>query len=1039
MLDALGRLSITANEPFWLILIPLLLPPLVWISARSLSGLGKARRALAIALRAGVVILIVAALAEVQSVRRDDRMTTLFLLDVSQSIPRDRLAPMLQFVNEAVRLHQRQGDLAGVVVFGKGAKVESPPTPFFSDLPTIESTIDGEYTDLAGALKLALATFPEDTARRIVLLSDGNENRGHALEQALAAKQLDVAVDVLPIEYRYDREVLVERVSVPPDVKKGETVNISVVVRASEPTTGTLQIEQTSDNQTTPAVGHEKPLPVELKRGINVFTVKQTINEPNFYTYTARYVPDTRPGEAPGTSGDRAVNNEAGAFTHARGEANVLLIEGTAGEHAELVQALRAKKIEVKTLTAPKLDGGGAAGGDPLPDDPAELQPFDAVILGDVPKEAFTERQQQLLENNVHDGGAGLIMLGGPDSFGAGGWTGSPVEKALPVDMQIEALKVQGKSALVMVMHATEIPEGNHWMKVIAQEALKTLSPFDYVGVLYWNGQESWLFTLKAIGENKPGMLRAIDRMQPSDMLDFGPSLQMALTSLRGVKDAMTRHIIVISDGDPAKPTNSLLGQLASNKITVTTVLTAAHGNDPNSQATMKDMARLTKGRFYNVTTPKTLPRIYQQEIRLIARPLIFEKPAAWPITLDHNSEPIAGVAEGMPPINGLVLTQVKPSELVDVPLRSPLPSGQMNPVLAHWTYGLGRSVAFTSDAGRRWASAWPTWEGYAAFWSQVVRWSLRPVDKGNLSLTLRREDGQIKVVVDALDKDDRFLNFLQVRGNVVTPDLKRAPVELAQVAPGRYEGTIPDAEARGNYFVNLGYTAPDGAAGLVSSGVSVPYSDEYRELQWNPSTLEAIATATDGKVLAWRSRRDGPIDPRLTAEDSDVFRRDPSLPPPRHFRDLWPNLLWLASLVFLADVAVRRVAPDFARMRRFLVTLLGKLRGREVAAPVDYMQKLKGRKAEVAEQLDRSRSATRFEAPPLPQASRPIGEPLLDPTGEASRPATPPPAPSGPKLAPGEKPAEPESYTNRLLKAKQKVWEDREKEKDKDRGEPKS
>ena len=102
----------------------------------------------------------------------------------------------------------------------------------------IESTIDAENTDLGAAVKLALAAFPEDTARRIVVISDGNENRGNLLEQALVAKQLGVQVDVLPIEYFYDREVLVEKVSIPPDVKKGETVNINVVIRASEPTRG---------------------------------------------------------------------------------------------------------------------------------------------------------------------------------------------------------------------------------------------------------------------------------------------------------------------------------------------------------------------------------------------------------------------------------------------------------------------------------------------------------------------------------------------------------------------------------------------------------------------------------------------------------------------------------------------------------------------------------------------------------------------------------------------------------------------------------
>ncbi len=119
------------------------------------------------------------------------------------------------------------------------------------------------------------------------------------------------------------------------------------------------------------------------------------------------------------------------------------------------------------------------------------------------------------------------------------------------------------------------------------------------------------------------------------------------------------------------------------------------------------------------------------------------------------------------------MLTSPKENELVEIPIVSPLPTGQLNPVLAHWTYGLGRSVAFTSDAGRRWAKAWPDWQSYAAFWSQVIRWSMRPADRGNLTLNVRREEGRIKVVVDALDKNNEFLNFLQIQGNVVNPDLK--------------------------------------------------------------------------------------------------------------------------------------------------------------------------------------------------------------------------------------------------------------------------
>src|SRR3954466_2121364 len=269
----LGNLSITVGSPLWLILLPLILPPLVLVSFRSLAGLGTVRRLLAIALRAVVVTLIVLALADLQTVRRSDRLTTMFLIDSSQSIPRESQGSTLRYVSEATK-KRRKDDLAGVIVFGKGPRVEAPPAPTEVPLLGIESTIDPEYTDLGAAIKLALATFPEDTARRLVVLSDGNENRGNAVEQALAAKALGVQIDVLPIEYFYDREVLVEKVSLPPDVKKGETVNINVVIRASEPTRGTLQIFQKSENYRAPAVGNEKPIPVELDRGINVRTLK---------------------------------------------------------------------------------------------------------------------------------------------------------------------------------------------------------------------------------------------------------------------------------------------------------------------------------------------------------------------------------------------------------------------------------------------------------------------------------------------------------------------------------------------------------------------------------------------------------------------------------------------------------------------------------------------------------------------------------------------------------------------------------------------
>ena len=1027
LFKSLAGISVAIGRPGWLVLLPILGFLVYYWSRKSLSGLGRWRRRLAISARFAVLSLIVLALAEPQIVWRNDRLTTLYMVDLSQSVPRDKIEPMLNFVRQSTLEHRQAEDLAGMVVFSKNARVEVPPAPSEIRFLGVESSLDTDNTDLAGALKLAMGSFPEDSARRIVLISDGNQNRGNAFEQALQAKAQGIQIDVLPVNYNYDnqQEVLVEKVSLPSDVKVGETVNLNVVLRATAPAKGQLQVFQSdSKGGRTPATGNEQPIPVDLPRGVSVFTLKQVITEASFYRFVAEFIPDRN------TADSRAVNNIAEGFTHARGAAKVLLIESKRGEHASLIKALREKKIEVDTLLAPTIDGGGDVGGDQLPTDIGQLQPYDAVILGNVPKDSFSANQIALLEKNVHDMGAGLVMLGGSSSFGAGGWRNTPVEKALPVDMEIKSMKVTGKGALVMIMHASEIAEGNYWQKVVAQEALKTLSPMDMAGMLHWQGTESWLFTLRNIEGNRDIMLRAIDRMTPGDMPDFDPSLIMAAKAL-GATDAASRLIIVISDGDPTPPSARAIAALKQAKVQVTSVLTAAHGNDVQGLRTMQDLATQTKGRFYNVTSPRALPRIYQKETRMISRPLIFERGQPWAPVLAGSTEPIQGLPNSYPGITGLVLTSLKENELVECPLQSPEPKGQVNPLLAHWNYGLGRSVAFTSDAGYKWTTGWQNWDHYAAFWSQVIRWSMRPTDNGNLSMTLRREDGKVKVLVDALDKRQQFLNFLQIQGAVVRPDSavgvpdknpNENQLQLVQTAPGRYEATIENAEARGNYFVSLAYKGPDGSKGIVSSGVSVPYSEEYKELRSNQDELESLARITGGSVYDWKTKSDV-IDLPATVKNNNPFRRDEMTKPASGYQDIWPQLLAAAAFVFLTDVGVRRLAPDFS-------AILAKLRKPQPANSNQtdagaHLGRLKATKDQARQgqpQRQDSGSSEDFAGRLARQAEARQSESSAKPDSSSSSSvasATPQPT--------TQKPAESFSYTERLLAAKRKGWEDQE------------
>ncbi len=248
--------SLELVEPLWLLLLAVI-PVIVLMSFRSLAGLGPVRRWVVIGLRSLVVAMLILALAEVRLKRPGENTTVLFLVDRSLSIPSDldtslsdsepfnrrdkRWRRIKQFVNDSVYLrgpgHER--DQAGVIVFGRRPRLILPPAevPRLNFSEDVLAPVDENYTDIAAALKLAIASFPEGSGRRIVLLSDGNENLGLAEEQARVAAANGVQIDVVPLAagYRNENEVLVQRVEAPAITEQGGRLPIRVLVRSYNP------------------------------------------------------------------------------------------------------------------------------------------------------------------------------------------------------------------------------------------------------------------------------------------------------------------------------------------------------------------------------------------------------------------------------------------------------------------------------------------------------------------------------------------------------------------------------------------------------------------------------------------------------------------------------------------------------------------------------------------------------------------------------------------------------------------------------------
>ncbi|NOZ24299.1 MAG: VWA domain-containing protein [Planctomycetes bacterium] len=952
----------------WALLLLLTLPFVYMMARRSIAGLSTFRRWAALAVRMVILVLLVLALAQLQQTESNDVVSVMYVLDYSASIPHKLRGEALEYINQTLAA-KGDSDTAGVVVFGGDAALERPPAGVQEDLTKLTSVVSSDHTDIGQAIRLALASFPENTQKRIVLLSDGNENKGRAVEEARNAKANQAPIDVLPLHFRYPNEVIAEKIDVPNEVKEDEPFDVKLTLRSQQDTTGRVRIFQNG----APIVEQN----VNLTAGKNVFVIKRKLEQTGFYKFDAVV-------EAPHDT--LPENNAVSNYTSVFGEPRLLFITGK-GMDADgfLIHKLRKENLRIDVI-----------GARDIPRSARELQNYDSIVLSDVSVEFLSREQMDLIESCVKDSGIGLVMIGGEDSFGAGGYLNTPIERALPVTMDVKQKKVLPNGALVLVLHTCEFPDGNSWAKKIAREAVRVLSPRDYVGALaYGMGGEQWLFPLQR-ASNKEKLYSIIDRSFPGDMPSFATTMTMARDGLNSIKAAL-KHIVIISDGDPQPPSQALMQSIVKGKITVSTVVISPH--TPRDKGVMAAVAKQGKGRYYDVASPSRLPEIFIKEARVIQRTLIFEETFTPRLTVP--TEVVSGIARGgIPQLLGYVITTAKDRAEV------PLVSHHRDPILAHWQYGLGKSVAFTSDARNRWAAHWLAWPKYGKLWAQIMRWTFRQRSRSGLKVATSTEGGAGRLIIDAVDDEGKFVNFLDIVGNVVSPSFKAAPLKIEQTSPGRYEASF-DAKDVGEYILNIGTRKKEGGYGFFTTGASVAYSSEYLNLTSNDALLRKIATLTGGKVL--------PKEPK----EANVFRRTEERAVTTI--DLWPLLLMASVLLFPLDVFFRRVLLDYGKILAWFGSIIPRLRGKYQRPKSDYEQTLDRFKAmkekRAAERRERREGKERAYVPDYAEReveARP--EPTREPKAAAPV-ATPEPEPE-------EKPAD--GYTSRLLQAKKRALKDK-------------
>ncbi len=953
--------------------------PITILAVRSLVGLGPVRRWVALGLRLIVLLLLILIVGGARWQRENKVVEVMVLRDISESVTNVRNYPgkslqtsIEQYLTDASDLkHKPADDRVGLISFHSSAMIDAiPNTTLALDARAIRDV--GRGTDIASAIQLGLATFGKDAMHRMLLISDGNMTAGDLEAAEAAATAQHVPIDVMPLQYDVKNEVLVDRFIAPTIKRENEPFTIDVILRATNPpVTGKLTVlhnDRPMDlDPNTPGIQTTRTVVLKQERNVEHILVPPlegsevaglihrfhaSFEAPNVSAEIAGQPGGLARGPTTNTTGGDTLtqNNSADAFTFVKGKGRILYVNNVPeGKGEYLRQALEAEQINLQTISV-----------DQFPRNLIDLQNYDAVILANVPRGAggIGDDDQKMLATYVHDMGGGLVMIGGEDAFGAGGWQGSKLEEVLPVNMDIPAQRQMPKGALVLIMHSCEMPDGNYWGEQCAIKAIETLSSHDEIGVISYGwggggrggfGGSVWDFPLGQKGDGSK-VIAAVKNMKLGDMPSFDDSMNLAMNGVAGdgvgallKSDAKQKHVIIISDGDPQRPNQNLVAQYIQNKVSVSTVSVYPHDrSDRGLPPNMQDIASMLKGRAYGPidSNPNQLPQIFIKEATVVRRSLIFEDHNGIPVRTNSGStsEMIKGLTS-MPDLYGIVLTSKKENPQIDMPL---VVGKNSDPLLAHWQTGLGKAAVWTSDAYNKWAANWVASGGFQKFWAQVVRSVARPPMSADFDITTVQNGDKGRINIEAINKDNAFLNFLSVAGSVVAPDGTMKQVRLVQTGPGAYTGEF-DVDQPGNYVAVLGYQGAGNTSGqMPPAGLSVNSSPELRDLKSNDATLVDIARRTRGRVLT-----------AFDVAGANLFSREGLIKTASPL-PIWDILIPILLAAIILDVAARRIAWDWNATKKLAMAGADYVRSYTVTRQVEAkptLDALKRVREEVAEQ----------------------------------------------------------------------------------------
>ena len=840
---------------YFLILIPILIF-FIYYSVKKFRSNSK-NDTLILINRIVIFTLLLLSFANITISIKGKNISTVFLLDVSESISSFKDSGE-SFINSALEIMPK-GNKAGVILFGDNAKVDKIIDNKAS-YKSLNSSPVSTATNIQSAVETAITLFEDGTSKRIVLITDGEENKGDILKSIPLINAENIDLKVYKVSGKSGDEIYVDNVTIPDNIAIGEEFSVQIDLQSNYSTSAKLTLFSGREK-----VGEQV---VEVKKGSNSFIFRDVQNSGGFKSYRVTV-------EAQGDT--NKINNEYSAYTNVVDKPNILIINGVKGDATALEEILKNGGANIKTISP-----------NSSPSTLNELLEYKAIVLNNVYKDDLTNGFMDNIESYVKDYGGGVVTFGGEDSYALGGYKDTALETILPVNMdkkgknEVPSISIN----LIIDKSGSMTAEGGGVSKLTlakeaAMKAIDNLREIDDISVIAFDDTFDIVVPTQKVTD-KDYIKELISGIQIRGGTSIYPEIEKGY-NLQLESDAKIKHVILLTDGQDSIPYSTyreLLSKFNNENITLSTV---AVGDGSNSTL-LNELAKEGKGRSYYTDMFTDIPRIFAQEVFMSVGTYIINEEFTPSIVSNH--EILSGVqtSEGIPSLLGYIGTSLK-DDAIEI-----LSSNRDEPILAVRQYGIGKTVSFTSDIDGSFSKNYLTWEYGPQLIKNIVYYAIPSYgEEGHLSIIQDGNEAKVEYYNDNVDSNTK------VTGIYNGEDGTQGEFTLTQSEPGKFEANVPLGEL-GFYNFNIRQQEGEKITSTYKGAFALKYSDEYK-FNTNSVKLDSLVSETNGSFI---NKPEEVFVGKLEKEYKKI--------------NLTNLLLILSLVLFLFDIAYRRLNLDFSK-----------------------------------------------------------------------------------------------------------------------------